>query len=132
MSKLSRVTLRQALGYRGGQPMIVWILHRLTGLGIILFVGMHVLAAFFKYSTEPGVANSVAVTLTSFYETLGVQVVVLFCVLYHAVNGLRIVILDMWPSLIHYNREAMWVQWALFLPLFLVPAVLMILRSSIV
>jgi succinate dehydrogenase cytochrome b subunit len=132
MSKLSRVTLGQALGYRGGQPMIVWVFHRITGLGIILFVGMHVLAAFLKYSTEGGVTNSVAVTLTSFYETLGVQLLVLFCVLYHAVNGLRIVILDMWPSLIHYNREALWVQWALFLPLFLVPAVLMILRGSIV
>jgi succinate dehydrogenase / fumarate reductase cytochrome b subunit len=132
MSRLSRVTLGQALGYRGGQPMIVWILHRITGLGIILFVGMHVLAAFLKYSTQGGVTNSAAVALTSFYETLGVQLFVLFCVLYHAINGLRIVILDMWPSLIHYNREAMWVQWALFLPLFLVPAVLMILRGSIV
>ncbi len=132
MSRLSRVTLGQALGYRGGQPMTAWILHRFTGLGIILFVGMHVTAAFFKYSTQGGVTQSVAVSLTAFYETLGVQLFVLFCVLYHAVNGLRIVILDMWPSLIHYNREAMWVQWALFLPLFLVPAVLMIMRGSII
>jgi succinate dehydrogenase / fumarate reductase cytochrome b subunit len=131
MSRLSRVTLGQALGYRGGQPMLAWILHRITGLGIILFVGMHVLAAFFLYSTQGGVTYSIADALTGFYETLWVQVLVLFCVLYHAINGLRIVILDMWPSLIHYNREAMWVQWALFLPLFLVPAVLMILRGSI-
>jgi succinate dehydrogenase / fumarate reductase cytochrome b subunit len=55
----------------------------------------------------------------------------LFCVLFHAVNGLRVAVLDMWPSLIHYYREAMWVQWALFLPLFLVPAVLMVLRGTI-
>src|SRR5512136_1329180 len=102
MSRLSRVTLAQALGYRGGQPMTAWIFHRITGLGIILFVGMHVLAAFMKYSTQGGVTNSVAVALTSFYETLGVQLVVLFCVLYHAINGLRVLILDMWPSLIHY------------------------------
>jgi succinate dehydrogenase / fumarate reductase cytochrome b subunit len=132
MSSLSRVTLGQALGYRGGQPMIAWILHRITGLGIILFVGVHVLAAFMKYSTEGGVVNSVAVTITSSYETLWVQLIVLFCVLYHAINGLRIVILDMWPSLIHYHREATWVQWAVFLPLFLVPAVLMILRGSVI
>jgi succinate dehydrogenase cytochrome b subunit len=131
MSRLSRVTLGQALGYRGGQPMLAWILHRITGLGIILFVGMHVLAAFFLYSTEGGITYSIADALTGFYETLWVQLVVLFCVLYHAINGLRIVILDMWPALIHYYREAMWVQWALFLPLFLVPAVLMILRGSI-
>jgi succinate dehydrogenase cytochrome b subunit len=131
MSRLSRVTLGQALGYRGGQPMIVWILHRFTGLGIILFVGMHVTAAFMLYSTAEGLTNAVAGALTSFYETLWVQLFILFCVLFHAINGLRIVILDMWPSLIHYYREAMWVQWALFLPLFLVPAVLMILRGAI-
>ena len=131
MSRLSRVTLGQALGYRGGQPMIVWLLHRFTGLGIILFVGMHVLAAFMLYSTAEGPTNAVAGALTSFYETIWVQLFILFCVLFHAINGLRIVILDMWPSLIHYYREAMWVQWALFLPLFLVPAVLMILRGSI-
>jgi succinate dehydrogenase cytochrome b subunit len=131
MSKLSRVTLGQALRYRGGQPMILWLLHRIAGLGIVLFVGMHVLAAFMLYSTQGGVAYVVADGLTSFYETLPVQIVVLFCVLFHATNGLRIAILDMWPALIHYYREAMWVQWALFLPLFLVPAVLMIMHGTI-
>ena len=131
MSKLSRVSLGQALRYRGGQPMVIWLLHRITAIGIVLFVGMHVLAAFMLYATEGGTTYIVADALTSFYETLWVQIPVLFCVLFHAINGLRIAVLDMWPSLIHYYREAMWVQWALFLPLFLVPAVLMILRGSI-
>ena len=131
MSNLSRVSVGQALRYKGGQPMTMWLLHRITGLGIILFVGMHVLAAFMLYSTEGGVTYSVADTITGAYETLLVQVIVLFMVLFHAINGLRIAILDMWPALIHYDREAMWVQWALFLPLFLVPAVLMIIYGSI-
>jgi len=30
-----------------------------------------------------------------------------------------------------YNREAMWVQWALFLPMFLLPAVLMVLGVTV-
>jgi succinate dehydrogenase / fumarate reductase, cytochrome b subunit len=131
MSKLSRVTLGQALGYRGGLPMTAWLLHRITGLGIVAFVGMHVLAAFLLYSTQGGPVNAVADALTGLYETLWVQLLIIFCVLYHAINGLRIVVLDMWPSLIHYYREAMWIQWALFLPLFLVPAILMILRGAI-
>jgi succinate dehydrogenase / fumarate reductase, cytochrome b subunit len=131
MSKLSRVTLGQALRYRGGLPMFVWLLHRIAGIGIILFVGTHVLAAFMLYSTQGGVTYAVADALTSAYETLWVQLIVLFLVLFHAINGLRIAVLDMWPSLIHYYREAMWVQWALFLPLFLVPAVLMVMRGTI-
>jgi succinate dehydrogenase / fumarate reductase cytochrome b subunit len=126
MSKLARVTVLQALAYRGGQPMIAWLLHRISGVGIVLFVTMHVVAAFFLYAVQ-GTTGEVANALTDFYEGLPVQIFVLFAVLYHALNGLRIVILDMWPALHRYNREAMWVQWALFWPMFLLPAFLMVL-----
>ena len=98
MSKLARVTLPQALGYRGGQPMTAWLLHRISAIGIVLFVSMHVFAAFFLYATTGGSTNAIANGLTNFYESLPVQIFVLFCVLYHATNGLRIVILDMWPG----------------------------------
>jgi len=124
MSKLSRVTLPQALGYRGGQPMIAWLLHRISAIGIVVFVSMHVITGFLVYATVGGVTNTVAGALLNFYEGKPVQVFVLFCVLYHALNGLRIVILDMWPAMHRFKREAMWVQWALFLPLFLLPAFL--------
>lgn len=125
MSKLARVSLPRALAYRGGQPMIAWLLHRISAIGIVVFVSMHIWAAFFLYAVE-GTTGSIAGALTDFYEALPMQIFVLFCVLYHAINGLRIVVLDMWPSLYRFNREAMWVQWAVFLPLFLLPVVLMI------
>jgi succinate dehydrogenase / fumarate reductase, cytochrome b subunit len=126
MSKLARVTLPQALGYRGGQPMTAWLLHRISAIGIVLFVSMHVFSGFFLYATTGGSTNAIANALTNFYESLPVQIFVLFCVLYHAMNGLRIVVLDMWPGLHRFKREAMWVQWALFLPMFFLPAFLMI------
>jgi succinate dehydrogenase / fumarate reductase cytochrome b subunit len=106
--------------------MVAWLLHRISGIGIVVFVSMHIISAFFVNSVE-GTGASVAQALLTFYESLPMQVFVLFAVLFHAVNGLRIVILDMWPSLLHYNREALWVQWALFLPMFFLPATLMIL-----
>ncbi len=126
MSKLARVTLPQALAYRGGQPMIAWLLHRISGIGIVLFVAMHVLAAFTVYSVE-GTAGAVGNFLTDLYVSTPMQVFILFAVLYHGINGLRVAVLDMWPGLMRYNREAMWVQWALFLPMFLLPAALMIM-----
>jgi succinate dehydrogenase cytochrome b subunit len=131
MSKLARVSILQALAYRGGQPMIAWLLHRIAGIGIVLFVGMHVFAGFFLYAVPSGTANTIANALTSFYESRPVQVFVLFAVLYHGLNGLRIVVLDMWPSLHRYHREAMWVQWAVFLPLFLIPAFLIALGVKV-
>ena len=71
-----------------------------------------------------GATNAIAAALTDFYEALPMQIFMLFAVLYHAFNGLRIVVLDMFPGLWKFNREAMWVQWALFLPMFLLPAAL--------
>ncbi len=131
MSKAGRVTLFQFLAYRGGQPMLAWLLHRIAGIGIVLFVGMHVFAGFFLYGIEGGTANTVANALTEFYESRPVQVFVLFAVLYHGLNGLRIVVLDMWPGLHRFHREAMWVQWAVFLPLFLIPAFLIALGVKV-
>lgn len=130
MSKLARVTLPQALAYRGGGPMIAWLLHRLSGIGIVLFVAMHVLSAFLVYSVE-GATGAMANFVTDVYIGVPMQVFVLFAVLYHGINGLRVVILDMWPALMRYNREAMWVQWALFLPMFLLPAALIIMGVKI-
>ncbi len=112
--------------------MIAWLLHRISGIGIVFFVSMHILAAFFLYSVESTSATgAISDALTAFYEALPMQVFMLFAVLYHAMNGLRIVVLDMFPALWKYNREAMWVQWAVFLPMFLLPAALMIMRVQI-
>ncbi len=124
MSRLARVTLFQALTYRGGQPMLAWALHRIAGIGIVLFVGMHVFAGFTLYAVtgQTATANVIANALTSFYESKPAQIFVLFSVLFHGFNGLRIVVLDMWPGLHRFHREAMWVQWAVFAPVFLIPA----------
>ena len=131
MSKVARVPLPTALSYRGGLPMLAWLLHRITGIGIVVFVSMHVIAGFFVYAVPGGTTNAVAAALSDFYESLPMQVFILFCVMFHAFNGLRIVILDMFPNLWKFNREAMWVQWAVFLPMFLIPAALMIMGVKI-
>ncbi len=131
MSHLARVSLFQALGYRGGQPMLAWLLHRIAGIGIVLFVGTHVLAAFFLNAVTGGTTNAVANWVTSVYETKPVEIFVLFSLLWHGLNGLRIVVLDMWPALHRFHREAMWVQWALFLPLFLLPAFLIAINAKL-
>jgi hypothetical protein len=38
--------------------------------------------------------------------------------MFHAINGLRITILDLWPQLIEHHREAIWIEWAVFIPVY--------------
>jgi len=109
-----KVGLFQGLKYQGGGPMLAWILHRLTGLGILIFVGVHVLSSFFMQQLGTGLATSVNIV----YESWEFQIAVIFCVLFHAINGLRIAILDIWPKLLPFQKEALWLEWVIFIPVY--------------
>jgi len=109
-----KVGLFQGLKYQGGGPMLAWILHRLTGLGILIFVGVHVLSSFFMQQIGTGLATSVNIV----YESWEFQIAVIFCVLFHAINGLRIAILDIWPKLLPFQKEALWLEWVIFIPVY--------------
>ena len=41
-----------------------------------------------------------------------------FLVIFHAVNGLRVTILDLWPALLEHQREAIWAEWLVIVPLY--------------
>lgn len=106
-----KVGFLEGLKYQGGGPMLAWILHRLTALGIILFVGLHVIASFFMQQF----GSDFATTINIIYESWIFQIVVAFCVIFHALNGLRIVISDLWTQSLMYQRELLWLQWLIFL-----------------
>ena len=116
------VSLKDALRYQGKGPMLTYILHRIGGLGMVLFVGLHVLASF--------MGGRVGSTINLIYENWVFQIVVFFCVLFHVINGLRIVILDLWPKLIEHQREAIWLEWMVFLPVYIM-AVFVIVNMAL-
>ena len=122
MSASRGVSVLQAMRYRGRQGMLSWTLHRLTGLGIVLFVGMHVVAAFFLQQFGDPVATAV----TAAYESWPTQLFVYFCVLYHALNGARLALMDLFPRLLRFQNELVWLQWAVFAPAYLLPAFFLI------
>ena len=111
--------------YRGGLPMLSWFLHRVTGLAIIAFVGTHVIAGFFMQQLGSNWATAVNII----YESMYFQFVVIFIVLFHAINGLRIIILDLWPRMLEYQREATWLQWLIFVPVYGMTVAIMIINS---
>ena len=110
MGSNRNISLASALRYKGQGPMLTFILHRIGGLGMALFITIHILSSF--------VGGQVGHFANGIYESWGFQLFIFFCVLFHAINGLRITILDLWPKLLMYQREAIWLEWAVFLPLY--------------
>lgn len=104
------VSLSTGLRYKGQGPMLTFVLHRIGGLGMAIFITIHLLASFIGGRTG-GFFNGI-------YENWAFQIFIFFCALFHAINGMRITILDLFPKLIEYQREAIWIEWAVFLPLF--------------
>ena len=98
-------SLGHAFRYKGNAGMWTWALHRVTGLGILAFLIIHV-------------ADTAAVVYwPDFYDdTLDLyrsplfrvaELLIFFSVLYHALNGLRIIIQDFWPiAMLHQRRLA--------------------------
>lgn len=104
------VSLSTGLQYKGPAGYLTFILHRIGGMGMAIFITIHILAAFLGGKT--------GAFLNGIYENWVFQIFIFFCVLFHAINGMRITILDLWPKLLDYQQEAIWIEWAVFLPLF--------------
>ena len=110
MSMKRNVGLFRALQYQGEGPMLTFILHRIGGLGMAIFVTVHILSSF--------LGGDVGNFINAIYEHWLFQAFVYFCALFHGINGLRITILDLFPKLIPHQREAIWIEWAVFIPVY--------------
>ena len=87
--------------YKGQSGMWSWLLHRVTGLGILLFLFIHIvdvsLLGFGPRVYNEGIAlfDSVIVRLLSL-SLIG-------AVLLHAFNGVRIMVIDFWRKGVKYQ-----------------------------
>src|SRR5574339_453327 len=116
------VSLLTGLSYRGQGPMLTFILHRIGGLGMAIFVTMHILASV--------LGGDIGGMLNDIYENWAFQIFIFFCALFHAINGLRITIVDLFPRLLEHQTEAIWIEWAVFIPIFGIAA-FVILTSAL-
>lgn len=98
---------REYIGYRGRAGMWAWILHRVTGLGVMFFLIWHILDIFLM-ALGPEEFNRFLV----FYKAAPFRVLetfLIFSVVFHAFNGARVIILDFVPRAMDYETELFWV-----------------------
>ncbi|HEY7351091.1 MAG TPA: succinate dehydrogenase, cytochrome b556 subunit [Ktedonobacterales bacterium] len=91
--------------YRGQSGMFSWLFHRISGLGILLFLLLHIVDI-----TLLGFGPKVYNDALTIFSTWYVRVATLFliaAVFYHAYNGVRIILVDFWPAIGTKYQQAM-------------------------
>jgi len=117
----------QGLKYQGGAPMLAWMLHRITGVGIVGFVSLHVLSSFFMQQ----LGSDLATNINIIYESWIFQIIITFFVIFHTLNGLRIAALDLWPKLQTYQREVLWLEWLVIAPVYGLTVFILVQRAFV-
>ncbi|MDT5182284.1 MAG: succinate dehydrogenase / fumarate reductase, cytochrome b subunit [Mycobacterium sp.] len=102
----SRPSPRRSL-YRGDPGMWSWVLHRITGATIFFFLLVHVLdTAMVRVS--PQTYNEVIDTYKTPIVGL-MEMGLVAAVLYHALNGIRVILIDFWQQGPKYQRLMLWI-----------------------
>jgi len=96
-------TIRETLRYRGFEGQLAWVGHRLAGIGTLLFFTIHVIDTSWIHWWPEGYGH--ALTLYRSKPFLIGELFLGLAVLYHGVNGLRIIALDWKPEWWKYQRE---------------------------
>ncbi|MCB2186601.1 MAG: succinate dehydrogenase, cytochrome b556 subunit [Deltaproteobacteria bacterium] len=82
--------------YRLHPGYVTWILHRLTGLGLAAYLCMHIWVIHNISLGKEAFNEVMAVVQSPLFHFL--EVGLLFCVAFHALNGVRIVLIDYGPA----------------------------------
>ena len=113
--------------YKGGIGQWSWAAHRITGVGVVAFLFAHILDTF-AVGFGPELYN----------ETIGLykqwwfkpfEVALVGAVLFHSLNGLRIILFDFWPRLALKQKQFAYAELVLFAAGF-APAAFFMLRSA--
>ena len=82
--------------YKGSPGQWSWLLHRITGVAVILFLFAHVVDTAVVGWGPEAYNRVVAVYHNWFVQLLELGLVA--AVLYHAINGVKIMVFDFWPA----------------------------------
>lgn len=103
--------------YRGQSGMWLWVLHRLTGVGILAFLFLHIADTYLV-----GLGSTYYNDLVFLYHEPPFRVlewVLVGAVLYHGLNGLRVIVIDFWDKALNYHKTLFQITLVAFFVLWL-------------
>ncbi len=89
-------------GYEISWAQLAWFGHRASGLGVLLFLFLHVVETS-TVLAGPEVYDFTQTIYHNLPARLG-EVLLMAAVVYHSLNGLRVIAMDFWPRLTVYYR----------------------------
>ena len=118
--------------YRGREGQLSFILHRLAGLGTLLFLAGHILDTSTVYFFPSLYEHAIAIYRSTPFM-LG-EIILIFLVIYHGVNGARIAIFDLFaPDRWNIETQRKSAIWSLVVAILLwLPAAFLMGRSMLV
>lgn len=96
------------LTYRGHAGQWAWLLHRGAGLGVLLFLTLHIVDIWVLGLGESAFDRLLILYTWPPFKVL--ELFLIFGVLYHAVNGLRIILIDFVPGATRLERQLFWLE----------------------
>jgi succinate dehydrogenase / fumarate reductase cytochrome b subunit len=98
---------------RGREGQWAWLLHRVTGLGVLAFLCLHVVDTSLLLRGEAAYNH----LIKSVYQAWWFQpaeIALGGALLFHALNGLRIILIDFWEEGVRYEPYLRYGVLALF------------------
>nr|WP_205706725.1 succinate dehydrogenase, cytochrome b556 subunit [Kineococcus vitellinus] len=92
--------------YRGREGMWSWVMHRITGVAIFFFLFVHVLDTA-TVRVSPEVYDGVIAQYKNPVMGLG-EAGLVGAVVFHALNGIRIILVDFWSGGTKHQRKLFW------------------------
>ena len=126
-----KATLDGSLHYRGRHGQLSFILHRISGLGTLLFLAVHILDTSTVYFFPDLYEHAIALYRSTPFM-LG-EIALVFLVLFHGANGLRIALFDLFPHLWQERSQQRSLVWTFAVAILLwLPAAFLMGRALIV
>lgn len=117
------LTVRESIRYRGRWGHYSWLAHRISGLGILAYLVIHV------WDTANANFNPELYqwTIDLFKHPLfgAGEIALMAALLFHAFNGIRIALLDFKPEWWRQQRRSAILVWAIFALTFIPLAIYM-------
>lgn len=108
--------------------MLAWALHRITGVAVLLFLLAHIIETSMLTVSPDAYNRAIGLYRQPWFKPL--EFLLVAAVLYHAGNGIMVMILDFRPAATRSYRRMFWIGAAVYAAL-MVPVAYVMLGKAV-